>query len=161
MVRTTSSCNVCVQPGDNWKASSSLLGQHIETNNHLHSLYCLWALWSHQWTTLTCLDYGRRNPKWGRHANSSHNEKSQKLYTEATPLHWIRIHGNSQEQQRLTTMSLNFCYSPSSFTFLSLFLSLPLSQGSLQKKKRFEKDGVNRARTIQYLLLPYWQQRKN
>lgn len=43
--------------------------------------------------------------------------------------------------------------------FLSVSFSRTFSRIS-GERERFEKDRVDRARTIQYLLLPYWQQRR-
>lgn len=45
---------------------------------------------------------------------------------------WVCIHGNFQKPLRFTTMSWNYRYCLISFC---LFLSLPLSQGSLEKEK--------------------------
>lgn len=49
---------------------------------------------------------------------------------------WVCIHGNFQEPLRFTTMSWNYLYCLISFC---LFLSLPLSQGSLEKEKDLRK----------------------
>lgn len=49
---------------------------------------------------------------------------------------WVCIHGNFQEPLRFTTMSWNYLYCLMSFC---LFLSLPLSQGSLEKENDLRK----------------------
>lgn len=70
-------------------------------------------------------------------------------------------HGNIQQLLRFSTLSWNYCCCVRSF-FLSVSLSPTFSRISgereRKKQKRCKKDGEDRVRTIQYLLLFYWKQ---
>lgn len=131
------------------------------------------------------LDYLRKLNSLGRaskHENPAHKEETQPrtFYCEATPhletsrqnlfclaffslfTHsgWICIHGNSQALERLTTRTYNYLYSP--IPLLAFFSYSHTFSRITGERKKFDKyDRVDRVRTIQYLLLHYWQERES